>query len=75
MKFTKVLVLLLVLGLIAAACGDGADETTTTEPMAEVGSAELPINVVFVPSVSAEDIITGGALLDDVLTATTGLEF
>lgn len=30
MKFTKVLVLLLVLGLIAAACAGDADETTTT---------------------------------------------
>ena len=96
MKFTKVLVLLLVLGLIAAACASDADDTTTTaapattaattttteaatttteEPMAAVGSAENPITVVFVPSVSAEEIVAGGELLDDTLTSTTGLEF
>ena len=42
-----------------------APTTTTTEPMVEVGSAELPIKVLFVPSVSAEEIIAGGELLDD----------
>jgi phosphonate transport system substrate-binding protein len=52
-----------------------APTTTTTEPMVEVGSAELPIKVLFVPSVSAEEIIAGGELLDEVLTAATGLEF
>ncbi len=95
MKFTKVLVLLLVLGLIAAACAGEADETTTTaapgttaattttteatttteEPMAAVGSAENPIKVLFVPSVSSEEIIAGGTLLDETLSAATGLEF
>ncbi len=49
--------------------------TTTTEPAPMIGSAELPIKVVFVPSVSAEEIIAGGQLLDDTLTAATGLEF
>lgn len=49
--------------------------TTTTEAMAAVGSAENPIKVLFVPSVSAEEIIAGGQLLDDTLTAATGLEF
>ena len=43
--------------------------------MAEVGSAELPIKVLFVPSVSAEEIIAGGELLDAALTDATGLEF
>lgn len=52
-----------------------APTTTTTEPAPEIGSAELPIQVVFVPSVSAEEIIAGGQLLDDTLTAATGLEF
>ena len=52
-----------------------APTTTTTEAMIEVGSAELPIKVLFVPSVSAEEIIAGGELLDEVLTAATGLEF
>ena len=53
-----------------------APETTTTAAAApEVGSAELPIQVFFVPSVSAEEIIAGGELLDDTLTEATGLEF
>ncbi len=97
MKLTKVLVLLLVLGLIAAACaGDDAEETTTTEattttteattttteatttteePMAEIGSAEAPIQVLFVPSVSTATITTGGEVMADALKEATGLEY
>lgn len=53
-----------------------APETTTTAAAApEVGSAEFPIQVLFVPSVSAEEIIAGGELLDAALTDATGLEF
>ena len=52
-----------------------APAPTTTEAMATVGSADNPIQVLFVPSVSAEEIIAGGQLLDDALTNATGLEF
>jgi phosphonate transport system substrate-binding protein len=97
MKFTKVLVLLLVLGLIAAACaGDDAEDTTTTEattttteattttteatttteePMATVGSPENPVKVLFVPSVEAEVIVTGGEVMKEALEDATGLSF
>ncbi|HKZ30442.1 MAG TPA: phosphate/phosphite/phosphonate ABC transporter substrate-binding protein [Acidimicrobiia bacterium] len=95
MKFTKVLVLLLVLGLIAAACAGEDTTTTTTEatttttaattttatpttteaPMAEVGSAENPIKVLFVPSVEAEVIVTGGDIMKAALEEATGLKF
>lgn len=95
MKFTKVLVLLLVLGLIAAACAGDAEETTTTaapattaattttteatttteEPMAEVGSPENPVKVLFVPSVEAEVIVTGGDIMKAALEEATGLSF
>ncbi len=54
------------------------EETTTTEAMPEeptVGTAENPIKVLFVPSVSAEEIVAGGELLDQALTDATGLEF
>lgn len=44
-------------------------------PLAAVGSAEFPIQVLFVPSVSAEEIVTGGALLSAALNETTGLNF
>ena len=95
MKFTKVLVLLLVLGLIAAACASDAEETTTTaapattaattttteatttteEPMAAVGSPENPVKVLFVPSVEAEVIVTGGDIMKAALEEATGLSF
>jgi len=52
-----------------------APTTTTTAGPAEVGSAEFPIQVLFVPSVSAEEIIAGGELLDEALTSATGLEY
>jgi phosphonate transport system substrate-binding protein len=49
-----------------------ADETTTTAaPEAAVGSEENPIQVLFVPSVSAEEIIAGGELLEETLEAET----
>ena len=47
----------------------------TEAPAPAVGSAENPINVFFVPSTSAEEIIAGGELLDVALTDATGLEF
>ncbi len=65
---------LAVLSLIVAACGDG-DETAASSEEPAVGTAELPIQVLFVPSVSAEEIISGGELLDQTLTDATGLEF
>ncbi len=49
--------------------------TTTTEMMDEIGSEEHPIQVLFVPSVSAEEIIAGGELLAQTLEAETGLHF
>ena len=50
-------------------------ETTTEAPAPTIGTADNPIEVLFVPSVSAEEIIAGGDLLKEALTATTGLEF
>jgi phosphonate transport system substrate-binding protein len=52
-----------------------APDTTTTEAMAAIGSEEHPIKVLFVPSVSAEEIIAGGELLAETLNAETGLFF
>lgn len=49
--------------------------TTTEEMMTEVGSEENPIQVLFVPSVAAEEIIAGGELLEQTLEAETGLAF
>jgi phosphonate transport system substrate-binding protein len=52
------------------------EETTTTESMdAELGSADRPIQVLFVPSVDAQVIVSGGEVMDQALTDATGLEF
>ncbi|MPZ53134.1 MAG: phosphate/phosphite/phosphonate ABC transporter substrate-binding protein [Acidimicrobiia bacterium] len=54
-------------------------ETTVTETTAaasgDVGTADNPISVLFVPSASADEIVTGGELLDQTLEAATGLTF
>ena len=82
--------LLAVLALVVAACGDGTadttaaaeatttaavEDTTTTEAMADVGTEDNPIQVMFVPSVAAEEIVAGGELLAETLNAATGLVF
>ncbi|HSM43380.1 MAG TPA: PhnD/SsuA/transferrin family substrate-binding protein, partial [Acidimicrobiia bacterium] len=52
------------------------EETTTTEAMEpEVGTADNPIQVLYVPSVSAEEIVAGGDLLAETLNTATGLVF
>ena len=51
------------------------ETTTTTEPPPAVGTAENPIQVLFVPSVSAEEIIAGGEILKGVLEEATGLVY
>ncbi|HEU4319465.1 MAG TPA: PhnD/SsuA/transferrin family substrate-binding protein [Acidimicrobiia bacterium] len=54
---------------------EAGEMTTTSEAMDEIGSEANPIQVLFVPSVSAEEIITGGELLAETLNAETGLFF
>ncbi len=51
------------------------ETTTTTEAMVEIGTADNPIKVLFVPSVSAEEIIAGGDILKGVLEEATGLVY
>jgi phosphonate transport system substrate-binding protein len=48
---------------------------TVTEEMAELGSEERPIKVLFVPSVDVEAIVTGGDVLATALEAATGLKY
>lgn len=47
----------------------------TAEPEPEIGSAEHPIKVLFVPSVEAGVITTGGQVMADALNEATGLNF
>jgi phosphonate transport system substrate-binding protein len=47
----------------------------TDVPPPAIGSPEHPIKVLFVPSVDANIIVTGGQVMADALTAATGLSF
>ncbi len=77
--------LLTALSLILAACAPAtpapteapvATEAPATEaPMPEVGSAEHPIKVLFVPSVDANVIVSGGEIMAAALNEATGLTF
>lgn len=73
MRARRFLWLLLVLAMVAAACGD--DDTTTTAAGAGVGTEDNPIQVLYVPSVSAEEIVAGGEMLAVALNEATGLFF
>ena len=50
-------------------------ETTTTEAATTVGSADNPIQVLFVPSVSTATITSGGDVMAAALKDATGLEY
>jgi len=79
--------LLLVLTLLLVACqGVVAPQTSTSTEVetsageeamseAELGSPERPINVLFVPSVDAGVIVSGGEVMAEALTEATGLNF
>lgn len=47
----------------------------TEEPMPEIGSPEHPIKVLFVPSVDAQVIVSGGEIMAEALNEATGLTF
>ncbi len=47
--------------------------TATAEP--QIGSPEHPIKVLFVPSVDAQAIVSGGEIMADALNKATGLTF
>lgn len=49
--------------------------TATEPPMPAVGSPEHPIKVLFVPSVDANIIVTGGEVMAAALNEATGLTF
>lgn len=54
---------------------EAPEMTTTTAGEPDVGTDANPIQVLFVPSVSAEEIVAGGDLLAETLNAATGLVF
>lgn len=60
----------------AAATTTTAAATTTTEAMGtDLGSEDNPIRVLFVPSVDAQVITTGGELMAEALNEATALNF
>ncbi len=67
-------------GSIKTGYGEAAAEEEAAAPVAapaagELGSAEKPINVLFVPSVDAGVIVTGGDVMAKALNEATGLTF
>jgi phosphonate transport system substrate-binding protein len=91
MKKVFVFVSLLVAAvMLLTACGPAATSTPevvpptsipptaippTEVPPPTIGSPEHPIKVLFVPSVDANIIVTGGQVMADALNAATGLTF
>jgi phosphonate transport system substrate-binding protein len=51
------------------------ETTSTTEPASALGTTENPIKVLFVPSVDAQVITTGGEIMAEALKEATGYEF
>jgi phosphonate transport system substrate-binding protein len=51
------------------------EETTTTAGEAELGSPDRPVKVLFVPSVDAQVIVSGGEIMKTALEEATGLSF
>jgi phosphonate transport system substrate-binding protein len=75
-RFVFVLMSLVVAAsMLLSACGAPATEAPTEPPMPEIGSPEHPIKVLFVPSVDANIIVTGGEVMATALTEATGLTF
>jgi phosphonate transport system substrate-binding protein len=68
-KLLVVVSLLVAASMLLSACAPAVDE------VANIGTADHPIKVLFVPSVEANAIVTGGQVLADALNAATGLVF
>ena len=87
MRVPRLLGLVLAFVLVVAACGDDdadtteattadtAPPTTAEEEVSTLGTEDDPIQVVFLPSAAADELIAGGELLADTLNASTGLFF
>ena len=52
-----------------------ATEAPTEAPMSEIGTPDHPIKVLFVPSVDANLIVSGGEVMAQALNEATGLTF
>jgi ABC-type phosphate/phosphonate transport system substrate-binding protein len=59
----------------AAVEEEGVAEEMASDTASDVGSEENPIKVLFVPSVDAQVIVSGGELMAEALNEATGLNF
>ena len=80
-RFLPCLLLMLV-ALVIGACAPvapsaapAATEAPAEEMMSDIGSADHPIKVLFVPSVDAQVIVSGGEIMANALNEATGLHF
>lgn len=86
--FFTMLTLIVSVSMILSACAPAATEAPapteappptevppTEVPEPEIGSPEHPIKVLFVPSVEANVIVTGGEVMAQALNEATGLTF
>ncbi|OQY89911.1 MAG: hypothetical protein B6D39_09030 [Anaerolineae bacterium UTCFX2] len=62
----------IISGAISAVPGEAP---APKEPTTDIGTADHPIKVLFVPSVDANQIIAGGEVMANALKEATGLEF
>ena len=78
------LAMLVVASMILSACAPAATEApapapteapATEAPASDIGTPEHPIKVLFVPSVDANVIVTGGEVMAAALNEATGLTF
>lgn len=65
---------LIITSFLLGACQQATEEPTPT-PEPAIGSEEHPINVLFVPSVDAQVIVSGGEVMAQALKEATGLNF
>lgn len=66
--------IVIIASFVLAACQQATEEPTLT-PEPSVGSEEHPIKVLFVPSVDAQVIVSGGEVMADALKEATGYNF
>ena len=78
-RLSTVLAVLLAASMLLAACATATEAPTEVAPTAEpapvIGTADHPIKVLFVPSVDANVIVTGGEVMAQALKDATGMTF
>lgn len=73
--FGKAAILLVLLALVLSACAPVAEQAPVAPAAEEIGTEAHPIKVLFVPSVDAQVIVSGGEVMADALNEATGLHF